>query len=332
MDSDITTKLIVQVIFQEAQALDITGPVEVFAQANKFLLRHGKIAFPAYDLLLIAPSEEPVVMSSGIRLLADETFATFNDSRRRIDTLVISGGNGVENIKLDCNFINFVKKHAEESKRIASICTGTFALAQTGLLKNRKATTHWASCQKLADDHPDISVERDMIYVRDHNIYTSAGITAGIDLALAMVEEDFGRELALEVAKQLVVFMKRQGGQSQFSTALARQHVMDSVIKDTLNWVHHNPEKDLSMETLASQSAMSERNFNRVFKKEVGMTPGKYVEKMRVELATNLIETSDNNLQQIAARSGFISEEKMRRVFKKQLGVLPHVYRKRFGK
>jgi transcriptional regulator GlxA family with amidase domain len=171
-----------------------------------------------------------------------------------------------------------------------------------------------------------------MIYVRDHNIYTSAGVTAGIDLALAMVEEDFGRELALEVAKQLVVFMKRQGGQSQFSTALARQHVMDNVIKDTLNWVHHNPEKDLSMETLASQSAMSERNFNRVFKKEVGMPPGKYVEKMRVELATNLIETSDNNLQQIAVRSGFLSEEKMRRVFKKQLGVLPHVYRKRFGK
>ncbi len=332
MDSIFTTKLIVQVIFQEAQALDITGPLEVFAQANKFLLQHGKVTFPVYDLLLVSPNEEPVTMSSGIRLLADETFETFNDSNRRIDTLIISGGNGVENIKLDSNFIAFVKKHAEEARRVTSICTGTFALAQTGLLKNRQATTHWASCQKLADDHPDIAVEPDMIYVRDHNIYTSAGVTAGIDLALALVEEDFGRELALEVAKQLVVFMKRQGGQSQFSTTLARQHVIDHVIKDTLNWVTQNPDKDLSMETLASQSRMSERNFARVFKKEIGMTPGKYIEKMRVEIATNLIEASNNNLQQIATRSGFLSEEKMRRAFKRQLGVLPHVYRKRFGK
>lgn len=332
MDSNCTTRLIVQVLFQEAQALDITGPLEVFAQANKFLLHHGRTVHPAYDLLLISVDEEPVVMSSGIKVLADETFATFNGSKRSIDTLIISGGNGVENIKRDSNFIAFVKKHAEEAKRVASICTGTFALAQTGLLKNRKATTHWASCQKLADDHPDIAVEPDMIYVRDHNIYTSAGVTAGIDLALALVEEDFGRELALEVAKQLVVFMKRQGGQSQFSTTLARQHVMDHVIMDTLNWVHQNPEKDLSMENLASQSRMSERNFARVFKKEIGLTPGKYIEKMRVEIAANLIETSDNTLQQIAARSGFISEEKMRRAFLRQLGVLPHVYRKRFGK
>lgn len=332
MDSSFATKTIAQVIFQEAQALDITGPFEVFAQANKFLLQHGKTTLPAYDLLLISPNEDPVTMSSGIRLLADETFGTFNASNRHVDTLIISGGNGIENIKLDHNFLAFIKQHAESARRVTSICTGTFALAQTGLLKDRKATTHWASCQKLADDHPDISVEPDMIYVRDHNIYTSAGVTAGIDLALALVEEDFGRELVLEIAKQLVIFMKRQGGQSQFSTTLARQHVIDHVIKDTLKWVHKNPDKDLSMENLASQSKMSERNFARVFKKEIGMTPGKYIEKMRLEIATNLIEASDNDLQQIAARSGFLSVEKMRRAFKRQLGVLPHVYRKRFGK
>lgn len=326
-----TTKLIAQVIFQQAQALDITGPVEVFAQANKFLRKYGKVTDPIYDIVLVAADTAPVTMSSGIKILADSTFETFNTANRQIDTLVISGGNGVEDIKQDSGFINFVRDHGEKATRIASICTGTFALARTGLLDGRQATTHWASCQKLIDEHPEISVAPDMIYVRDHNIYSSAGVTAGIDLALALVEEDFGREIVLEIAKQLVVFMKRQGGQSQFSTTLARQQVTNHSLNKILDWIKENPKQELSMERLAYQSGMSERNFARVFKSEVGITPGKYIEKMRVEIAAQQIETCDDNLQQVAEQSGFTSEEKMRRAFKRQLGVLPHLYRKRFG-
>ncbi len=326
------TKLIVQIIFQEAQALDITGPVEVFAQARKFLLHDGQTKQPAYETILISTDGQPVTMSSGIRMLPDMSFESFSSTYQMVDTLVISGGNGVKAVQNNKQFINFIKNHFTKSRRIASICTGTFALAKTGLLNGKRATTHWDSCRKLADEHPEIIVEPDMIFVKDENIYSSAGVTAGIDLALALVEEDFGREIALKIAKQLVVFMKRQGGQSQFSTTLAQQHITRNDLQDTLDWMKHNSHKEFTIETLASRAAMSERNFARIFKRNIGMTPGKYIEKMRVEVAVQLIESSNDNFGAIAEKSGFSSEEMLRRAFIKQLNVLPNIYRKRFGK
>ncbi len=184
----------------------------------------------------------------------------------------------------------------------------------------------------MAAQYPDIQVEPDKIFIQDKNIYSSAGVTAGIDLALALVQEDYGRKVALRVAKQLVVSMKRQGGQSQFSTNLARQFAVKGKLEEIVMWMNHHPGQDLSVDALASRCAMSERNFARVFKKEIGIAPGKYVEKMRVELAAQLIETQDQGFKSIATTSGFRNEEMMRRAFIRQLNVLPQLYRKRFGK
>ncbi len=327
----IKTRRVAQVIFKNAQVLDITGPMEVFAQANEILAQFHQCIGTAYEITLVSHEKGPVPMSSGLKLMADGAFHSFNISQHPLDTLLIAGGNGVYQARFQRDLLAFVKAQEKNARRIASICSGTFILAKAGLLKGKQATTHWSVCQKLANEHPEIQVEPDKIFVRDRHIYSSAGVTAGIDLALALVEEDYGRDIALGIAKQLVVFMKRQGGQSQFSTSLARQSAGKGILKDTLMWMEQNPDQDLSIDALALGCAMSERNFTRIFKKEVGMTPGKYVEKMRVEYAAHLIETQNRGFKSIAQTSGFRSEEMMRRAFKRQLNVLPHLYRKHFG-
>ncbi len=326
----IKTRRIAQVIFQNAQVLDITGPMEVFAQANEILAFQDN--GPAYEILLVADKKGPVSMSSGLKLLADESFETIGNAPYPLDTLLIAGGDGVYQARFQRDLLDFINTQAKIVKRMVSICSGTFLLAKAGLLDGKQATTHWSVCQRLAKEHPEIKVVPDKIFIRDKNIYSSAGVTAGIDLALRLVEEDFGRDLALGIAKQLVVFMKRQGGQSQFSTPLARQHAAKGVLADILAWMKQNPDQDLCVEALARRCAMGDRNFARVFKQEVGMTPGKYVEKMRIEYAAQQIETQNEGLKRVAQISGFRSEEMMRRAFKRQLNVLPHLYRKRFGR
>ncbi len=320
-------KKVVQVIFKGSQILDITGPIEVFAQANEILSKNGE---SFYELSLISHKKGPVSTSSGLKLLADKDFKSFN-STNTLDTLLVAGGNGVYQARFQKDLIDFVRDQGKNARRIASICSGTFILAEAGLLDEKQATTHWSVTEKLVLEYPAIDVKPDNIFIRDGNVYSSAGVTAGIDLALSLVEEDHGREIALEIARQLVVFMKRQGGQSQFSTSLIGQHAAKGSLKDILTWMRQNPDQDMSIDALALHCAMSERNFARVFKKEVGMTPGRYVEKMRVEYATELIETLSEDFHEIACRSGFSSEEMMRRSFKRQLNVLPHSYRKRFG-
>jgi len=326
----IKTRRIAQVIFQDAQILDITGPMEVFAQANEILSPQDN--GPAYALSLVSHEKGPMPMSSGLKLLADESFETIGNAPDPLDTLLIAGGNGVYRARFQPALLDFIKLQEKHVKRMASICSGTFILAKAGLLEGKQATTHWSVCQRLAREHPEIKVVPDKIFIRDGNIYSSAGVTAGIDLALRLVEEDFGRDLALGIAKQLVVFMKRQGGQSQFSTPLALQSAAKGVLADMLAWMKQNPDQDLSVEALARRCAMGERNFARVFKQEIGMTPGKYVEKMRIEYAAQQIETRDKGLKRVAQISGFRSEEMMRRAFKRQLNVLPHLYWKRFGR
>ncbi|MCP4159948.1 MAG: GlxA family transcriptional regulator [Deltaproteobacteria bacterium] len=320
-------KKVIQVIFNGSQILDITGPMEVFAQANEILSKNGDFF---YDLSLISHKKGPVSTSSGLKLLAEEDFKSFNSSNL-LDTLLIAGGNGVYQARFQKDLIDFVREHGKNAMRIASICSGTFILAEAGLLDGKQATTHWSVTEKLALEYPEIDVKPDNIFIRDGNIYSSAGVTAGIDLALSLVEEDHGRKIALEIAKQLVVFMKRQGGQSQFSTTLIGQYAARGVLKDILKWIKQNPKQDMSVDALALRCAMSERNFARVFKQEVGMTPGRYVEKMRVEYAAELIESRGDDFHKIASTSGFSSDEMMRRAFMRQLNVLPNSYRKRFG-
>ncbi|MCP4722574.1 MAG: GlxA family transcriptional regulator [Desulfobacteraceae bacterium] len=321
------TRQIAQIIFENAQILDITGPLEVFSQANNFIHSNA----PAYEISLVSATKGPVKMSSGLCLVADHDFTSADSGTAPLDTLLIAGGHGVYQARLQKDLMAFVKTQADQARRIASICSGTFILARAGLLDGKQACTHWSVCQRLAQEHPEIDVKPDMIFTKQDNIYSSAGVTAGIDLALALVTQDHGRDIALAIAKQLVVFMKRQGGQSQFSTSLARQSAVKGTLTNTLKWIQKNPGADLSLEALASRSAMGQRNFSRIFKQEIGMTPGKYVEKMRVEFAALLMETQSKGLSQIASDSGFTCEEMMRRAFKRQLNVLPHLYAKRFG-
>lgn len=323
------TRNIGLVIFENAQILDITGPMEVFSQADRYLSGTPLPCDAAYKRVLIASKAGPVTTSSGIRLHADIDFSS--RECRHLDTLMVAGGSGVHQAAENDALIEFIRALAPQVRRTASICTGTFILAKAGLLEGRAATTHWSAATRLSQAYPGICVKPDNIFVKDGHMYSSAGVTAGIDLALALVQEDHGRDVALHIARQLVVFMKRQGGQSQFSTSLARQAAATGKMGKILRWIVHHPARNLSVDALASRCAMSQRNFTRTFKQETGMTPGKFVEKMRVEKATREIETRNRGFKEIARDCGFKNEEMMRRAFKRRLNVLPGIYRKRFG-
>lgn len=324
------TRNIGQVIFQEAQILDITGPMEVFSQAQRQLQAGHPDAAPAYRLFLIADSRGPVTMSSGLTLVADHALG--ETSLPCLDTLLVAGGAGAHQAAGQPEIIDFIRARQHEVRRLGSVCTGAFILAAAGVLKGRRATTHWSETRQLREAHPDIDVAPDSIFIKDGPVYTSAGVTAGIDLALALVQEDHGRDLALSIAKQLVIFMKRQGGQSQFSASLTRQTAAAGRLGELLQWIQDNPSQNLSVDALSLRCAMSPRNFARTFKKETGMTPGKFIEKMRVELAAEQIETRHTGLKEIALDNGFKTEEIMRRAFKRRFNVLPGLYRKRFGR
>ncbi len=240
------------------------------------------------------------------------------------------GGDGVAAAEDDERLIAFLKRAAGRSRRVASVCTGAFLLARAGLLDNRKATTHWSGCRELARRYPGVSVQRDPIFVRSGNVYTSAGVTAGIDLALALVEEDLGPKVARDVARWLVLFLRRPGGQSQFSAALAGQPAERGPLRELQGWMVDHLDEDLSVPALAERAYMSPRNFARAFKREVGMTPAAYVEALRVERARGLLETGGESVEQVALRCGFGTVETMRRVFRRRLGVSPGDYRDRF--
>jgi transcriptional regulator GlxA family with amidase domain len=224
-----------------------------------------------------------------------------------------------------------VRRAAGGARRIASVCTGAFVLAAAGLLDDRRATTHWAFCGELAERFPNVRVERDPIYVRDGEVWTSAGVTAGIDLALALVEEDLGRDIALLVARWLVVFVRRAGGQSQFSAQLAAQTAERVPLRDLQAWIGDHPEADLAVPALARRVAMSVRHFSRVFRAETGASPADYVERIRVETARRLLETSARSVEEIAAAAGFANPEALRRAFGRRVGLSPREYRARFG-
>jgi transcriptional regulator GlxA family with amidase domain len=307
--------------FADVQNLDVTGPFEVFSTANR--LRGGT----EYDVEIVAPHARPVTTNSGLSIVPHRST---RGVRGEIDTLLIAGGSGVLQAIEDERLVRWVQRTAARSRRVASVCTGAYMLARAGLLDGRRAATHWASAKDLARRHPAIEVDPESIYVRDGNVWTSAGVTAGMDLALALVEDDLGRSTALETARWLVVFVKRPGGQSQFSSHLRAQLADRRPIRELQEWVAANLSEDLSVAALAARAAMSERNFARAFSREVGMTPAAYVEALRVDQARLRLESSGQKLEAVAHDCGFGTVETMRRAFHRRLGVSPAGYRDRF--
>jgi len=312
---------VVVVAFEDAQVLDITGPAEVFAMANRSGSR--------YAIEIVARAAGPLTTSGGIQIVADRSLA---ECRGAIDTLVIAGGNGTEAAALDVELVGWIRRAARRSRRVTSVCSGAFLLAQAGLLEGKRATTHWSVTDLLGDLFPAVAVDADCIYVRDGNVYTSAGVTSGMDLALALVEEDHGAALALEIARQLVLFVHRPGGQSQFSVQLEAQAAERHPIRDAQTFIADHLAGDLSVNALAACAGMSTRNFARCFRTELGVTPAVYVERARVEAARRLLESSDRGLAAIARDCGFGTVETFHRSFQRTVHVTPGQYRRHFAR
>jgi transcriptional regulator GlxA family with amidase domain len=312
---------VVIVAYPDVQSLDVTGPLEVFAAAN------AGGATPAYVTTVVSPAGGTLRTSSGLGLVADRSIA---DHHEPIDTLLVAGGDGTVGALADAELLRWVREAAGRSRRVTSVCSGAFVLAAAGLLDGRRATTHWSVCDLMAALHPAVEVDADRIYVRDGHVWTSAGVTAGMDLALALVEEDLGRELALQVARQLVLFLRRPGGQSQFSAQLAAQAADRQPLRELQAWIVEHPGGDCSVPALARRVAMSPRNFARVFLRETGLTPAHYVERVRVEAARRRLEESTDGVDAIAGHCGFGTAETMRRAFLRHLRVAPSDYRVRF--
>jgi transcriptional regulator GlxA family with amidase domain len=313
------------VAFPHFQLLDVTGPWEVFARTTRWLGEAGRAGGYALELAARAPAA--LASSSGLVLGGAKPLSAV---RGALDTLVVAGGHGVARAIADRAFLAGVARLASRARRVASVCSGAFVLAELGLLDGRRATTHWNACARLAARHPKVRVDPDPIFVRDGRIWTSAGVTAGMDLALALVEEDHGRDVALGVARELVLFLKRPGGQAQFSAQLAAQLAEREPLRDLQAWMADHPDADLSVEALARRAALSPRHFARVFKQETGMTPARAALAARVEAARRRLEEGADGLEGVAASCGFGSAEVMRRAFVRTLRVGPGAYRRRF--
>jgi transcriptional regulator GlxA family with amidase domain len=309
--------------YPAVQLLDVTGPVQVFASANDRCAEMGG-ARP-YVLRVVAHGGEGATSSAGVALAA----GPLTQRDEALDTLLVAGGEGAEAAAENPVLVDWVRERASRARRIASVCTGAFLLAAAGVLDGRRAATHWMYCARFAQRFPTVHVEPDPIFVRDGPVWTSAGVTAGIDLALALVEEDLGRSVALAVARYLVVFLKRPGGQAQFSASLALQAAEDrfGALHD---WIRSHLADDLSLSALAHQAGMSERSFSRHYAEAAGQTPARAIERLRVEAAQNLLLDSRLPVKRIALRCGFGSDETMRRSFLRLLGVTPQDYRARF--
>lgn len=314
---------VVLVTFEGFQSLDVSGPAEVLA-------RGGELAGDPYGLVIVTAGGRPVTASpSGLRLLPH---AAIEDVRGPVDTLVVAGGDGTPEAMRDRRLVAGVRRLAKGARRVTSVCSGAFLLAEAGLLDGRRCTTHWGSLDELAARYPSATVERDPIFVRDGHVWTSAGVTAGMDLALALVEDDHGRDVALQTARRLVMYVQRPGGQSQFSAALRAQAAEREPLREVQAWVADNLHDDCSVPRLAERAAMSPRNFARAFAREVGVTPARYVEDLRVEAARRLLETTARPVDDVAAACGFGTSETMRRTFVRRLHVAPSDYRRRFSK
>ncbi len=318
--------------YPDANSLDVVGPLQVFASASRYMRNFIGEDEPgtcvSYVTEIIGPEAGPIRMSPGFEVVASR--ALRDVAPDDLDTLLVAGGDGNSAIAEDGEILEQLRDIAPRIRRIGSICTGAFILAAAGLLDKRRATTHWRACADLARGHPSVEVEPDALHVRDGDVYTSAGVTAGMDLALALVEQDCGRHLALATAREIVAFLKRPGGQSQFSAHLEAQAGEETPIRAVQDWILDNLTAELSVEAMAERAAMSPRNFARVFTRETGSTPAKFVERARVDAARRALEESTDPLPVIAAKCGFGHPETLRRVFQRHLNVPPQDYRNRF--
>jgi transcriptional regulator GlxA family with amidase domain len=313
------------VVFDGCALLDVAGPTEVFRMAS--LLG----AQPGYQIVLVSPRGGPVRCDSGITVVADMTIA---EASRRIhmDTLLVVGGFGVDRFSEEPEVLDGLRGLSARSRRTTSVCSGALALARAGLLDGYRATTHWAQGDMLQAAHPAVTVEADRIYVHDRDRWTSAGVTAGIDLALALVDDDHGAELAHSVAGALVVFARRPGGQAQFSVQLQTQPARTPAIAELQRWLPENLGEDLGVELLARKAGMSLRTFARRFQRETGTTPAVFVEQLRVEQAKRLLVSSDLTVDAVATRVGFSEPAILHRAFTRRIGTTPSSYRDHFGK
>jgi transcriptional regulator GlxA family with amidase domain len=310
--------------YPSVQLLDVTGPLQVFVSANDHVAQAG--GTPPYVLRVVAKDGQGVTTSAGLGIAT----RPLPRSGSPPDTLIIAGGPGVDAASADAVLVDWVRQRAKKARRVASVCTGAFLLGASGVLDGRRAVTHWSYCAELARRFPAARVESDPIFVRDGSIWTSAGVTAGIDLALALVEEDLGRTVALAVARYLVVFLKRPGGQAQFSAALSMQSAEDE-FGALHEWTNKHLADDLSLTVLADRAGMSERSFSRHYAEATGVTPARAIERLRVEAARRLLSESRLPVKRISQRCGFGSEETMRRSFLRVLAATPNDYRARFS-
>jgi transcriptional regulator GlxA family with amidase domain len=314
------------VLFDEVQSLDVTGPLEVFATARE----HGG---RAYEIRTASLGAAAVRTSSGLAIapdgdLRDQDFAAGVSRTPPPDLLIVPGGPGAR--RRPPELVEWLRGHAPAARRVASVCTGAFLLAEAGLLDGRRVTTHWSRCDELRRQYPAVEVDPDPIFIKDGPVATSAGITAGIDLALALAEDDLGRAEALAVARALVVFLRRPGNQAQFSAQLSAQVAERAPLRDVQQWIAEHPADDLTVEVLARRASLSPRHFARAFAAEVGMPPGRFVERVRLEAARRRLEDGAAGVEQTARACGYRTAESMRRAFIEALGVSPAEYRRRF--
>ncbi len=314
---------VVIVTFPGIQSLDAVGPFEVFAGATRAAHGSGR---PGYEVSLVSTDAQPVRAGSGVGLCTE----ALPDPSGRIDTLVLPGGGQAQAARRDDELLSWIVAVAPRCRRVATVCTGAFLAAEAGLLDGRRVTTHWASAEQLAAEFPSLIVDCDPIYVRDGKFWTSAGVTAGMDLALALVADDLGVEVAQNVARWLVMFLHRPGGQTQFASPVWVPRAERSAVRAVQTLVEVAPGGDHRLPVLAAAAAMSLRHFTRVFTAEVGETPGRFVERVRLEAARRDLETTYDTLDMVASRCGFGTGETLRRVFQRRIGVAPDSYRRRF--
>lgn len=308
------SRRIAVVVFPEFQILDATGPIAAFEIA-------GRISPGAYAIELVAAGGGEVASSSGVRMLASPLDETARD------TVLVAGGNGSRNFAALAPTVDWLRRRARDARRTASICSGAYLLAEAGLLDGKRATTHWSRSDHFARRYPKVSLEPDRIFVRQGDIWTSAGITAGIDLALALIEEDLGGEVARRTAQQLVVHQRRPGGQSQFS-ALLDMGGVNGRFSDLMDWMRERLDEPLGVERLADRAAMSPRHFARAFAAETGVTPAKAVERLRLEAARVRVEAGHDPIDRVAEAAGFGDPERMRRAFLRAFGQPPQALRR----
>jgi len=310
------------------QALDVTGPFEVFVGASRVVTADGTNGnAPAYSVELVSGDGTTVETESGLMLGTRPLPISVGD----IDTLILPGGTGSRTARYDEPLIDWIRAAAARSRRVVTVCTGAFLAAEAGLADGRTVTTHWAGARQLAENYPAVNVDADPIYVCDGRLWSSAGVTAGIDLSLALVEQDLGTDVAQTVARWLVMFLRRPGGQTQFAAPVWMPRAERSTIRAVQSHIDARPDGDHSVPSLAGRASMSPRHFTRVFTAEVGEAPGQYVERIRTEAARRALEDTTDTVAVVARRCGFGSAETLRRTFVKRLGIPPHQYRRRFG-